>query len=623
VTVEDLLGRLDGVRRSGTGWSARCPAHEDRSPSLSIADGRDGAVLLKCFAGCTLPQICAAIAIEERDLFPETSNAKPSSIVATYQYRAENRDLLFEVVRRHPKSFHQRKPDGRGGWIPSTLGVRQVLYRLPELLASPERRVFIVEGEKDVDRLAEAGFIATTNAGGAGKWKTTHSESLRGRHVLILPDNDAPGERHARTVAGALQGIAASVRILELPGLPPKGDISDWFETGGTARELKRLALETPEWTQEQESASDHAAGARTVSLSDVQPEEVSWLWDGRIPFGKLTLLDGDPGLGKSTLALEVAARLTRGERLPGGGLAEVSSVLILSAEDGLGDTIRPRLEAAGADVSRVFAIQAVSNSEGEEEFPCLRHVAEIEEAIRVRAARLLIVDPLMAYLGDKTNSWRDQDVRRALAPVAAMAERTGAAVLIIRHLTKGGGSNAVYRGGGSIGISGAARSVLLVAKDPEDEERRVLASAKSNLSRPPDSLAYRLRSAGNVARVEFEAAPVHLTADQLLAAQEGPEGRGALGEAEAFLRDLLVDRPVASKDGLKAAREAGISEITLRRARERLGIRPRRIGFDGAWFWGLPAEGDHPLPKLITPENDHLRGSHDQLRELDDEVAL
>ena len=125
---------------------------------------------------------------------------------------------------------------------------------------------------------------------------------------------------------------------------------------------------------------------------------------------------------------------------------------MILSAEDRLADTIRPRLEAAGADVSRVFAIQAVTTSGGDGEFPCLRHVAEIEEAIREHAARLLVIDPLMAYFGGETNSWRDQDVRRALAPVAVMAERTGAAVLIVRHLTKNGGSNAVYRGGGPSG---------------------------------------------------------------------------------------------------------------------------------------------------------------------------
>ncbi|HEY3351174.1 MAG TPA: AAA family ATPase [Thermoanaerobaculia bacterium] len=570
-----------------------------------------------------MPQICAAIGVEERDLFPDSFGTKTPAVVARYPYRDEKGDLVYEVVRLDPKGFRQRKPDGRGGWTWSTHGARQVLYRLPELLAAPERRVFIVEGEKDADRLAGLGFIGTTNAGGAGKWMTAHSESLRGRHVLILPDNDAPGERHARTVAGALQGIAASVRILKLPALPPKGDVSDWLQAGGTPEELKRLAREATEWTPEQEVVTAHTFGARTVALSDVQAEEVSWLWDGRIPLGKLTLLDGDPGLGKSTLALEVAARLTRGERLPGGGLAEVSSVLILSAEDGLGDTIRPRLEAAGADVSRVFAIQGVSDSEGEEEFPCLRHVTEIEEAIRAHAARLLIVDPLMAYLGGETNSWHDQDVRRALAPVAAMAERTGAAVLIIRHLTKGGGSNAIYRGGGSIGISGAARSVLLVAKDPADEERRILASAKSNLSRPPDSLAYRLRNAGDVARVEFETSSVPLTADQLLAAQEQPEHCGPRGEAVDFLRDLLADRPVGAKEVLKAAREAGISEMTLRRAKDKLGIRPKRIGFEGGWFWGLPAEGDHKAPKVITPGNDHLRGSRDHVRELDDEVAL
>lgn len=640
MTSEALIDLLHGARISGDGWIASCPAHDDRRPSLSVRAGEDGRILVKCHAGCDAEAIVQALGLSLSDLMPEREELnRKARITSTYPYRAENGELLFEVVRLEPKGFRQRRPGGRGGWTWSTHGVRQVPYRLPELSASGGRRVFVVEGEKDADRLAALNLIATTNAGGASRWEPALSEALRRRHVIVIPDNDDPGRRHAATVAHSLFGIAASIRLLVLAGLPPKGDVSTWLDSGGTAEDLKRLAREAPEWTQEQQDAADQvlrasaggndaqkaepAVRARTVALSDVQPEQVSWLWKGRIPFGKLTLLDGDPGLGKSTLALEVAARLTRGEALLDGGPLDVSSVLILSAEDGLGDTIRPRLEAAGADVSRVFAIQAVTVSEGEEEFPCLRHVAAIEEAIQAHAARLLVIDPLMAYLGGETNSWRDQDVRRALAPVAAMAERTGAAVLIIRHLTKSGGSNAVYRGGGSIGISGAARSILIVAKDPDDEERRVLASAKSNLSRPPDSLAYRLRMAGDVARVEFETGSVPLTADQLLAAQEQTEDRGARGEAEDFLRELLGDGAVGSNDVFKAARAAGISEITLRRAKARLKIQPRKSGLTGGWLWELPAEGDHQGAKVITSGSDHLRGSLDHLREPDNEVAL
>ena len=175
--------------------------------------------------------------------------------------------------------------------------------------ASPERRVFLVEGEKDADRLAALGFIATTNAGGAGKWKASHSESLRGRHVLILPDNDEPGSRHAQVVARALQGVAASVRLLKLPGIPEKGDVSDWISAGGTAAQLKALARSAEEWRPPAVPEQD-PEGFRPISMTDLlsAPEEVTrWLVEGLLPAGGVSLLIAKPKTGKSTLALQLS----------------------------------------------------------------------------------------------------------------------------------------------------------------------------------------------------------------------------------------------------------------------------------------------------------------------------
>jgi len=253
-----ILSRLEGVRRSGGGWSARCPAHEDRRASLSIGEGDDGRALVHCHAGCTADAICAAVGLRVADLMPTADtlptpskakgNGKPG-IVATYDFRDEAGNVVFQVVRFEPKDFRQRRPSGKGGWTWSVKGVRVVPYRLPELLAEPARPVVVVEGEKDCDNVARIGVLATCNAGGAGNWTAKHSAFLRGRRVIVLPDNDDAGRNHAQQVAQSLYGIAESVRVVELPGLPAKGDVSDWIAAGGTKAELKRLVQASPNWT--------------------------------------------------------------------------------------------------------------------------------------------------------------------------------------------------------------------------------------------------------------------------------------------------------------------------------------------------------------------------------------
>lgn len=209
--------------------SARCPAHDDHKPSLSIGQGEDGRVLIHCHAGCSPADVLAAVGLRPADLFPNNP-----VIVASYDYRAEDNALLYQVVRMDPKAFRQRVPDGRGGWRWSLGDVRRVLYRLPELLAADTAApVFYPEGEKDADRLAALGLVATTHAGGAGRWRPEYAAALRGRHVVVLPDNDPPGRAGARKVAEGLRGIAASIKILDLPGLPEKGDVSDWLSAKG------------------------------------------------------------------------------------------------------------------------------------------------------------------------------------------------------------------------------------------------------------------------------------------------------------------------------------------------------------------------------------------------------
>ena len=223
-----------GARRSGSGFMGKCPAHEDRKPSLSIAE-RNGKVLFHCHAGCSQESVLDAL--KSRALWEESAEppARPR-IVDTYDYTDENGRLLYQIVRYEPKDFKQRRPDRNGDWNWKK-HPRQVLYRLPEVLEAPI--VFVVEGEKDVETLRGWGFVATTNAGGAkAVWEPEYTECLRGREVILIPDNDEAGRQRAQLIATALVHNTAKLRCLELNG---SKDISAWFEQGHSEVELIHL----------------------------------------------------------------------------------------------------------------------------------------------------------------------------------------------------------------------------------------------------------------------------------------------------------------------------------------------------------------------------------------------
>jgi hypothetical protein len=264
----------------------------------------------------------------------------------------------------------------------------------------------------------------------------------------------------------------------------------------------------------------------------------------------------------------------------------------LLSAEDGLADTVRPRLDAAGADVERIVALSTVVERNGAERSISLtQDLGTIERAVGRVGASLVVIDPLMAFLSTKTDSHKDQDVRRALAPLAALAERTGVAVLIVRHLNKSAGGNTLYRGGGSIGIIGAARSGLVVAPDPEDPERRILASNKHNLAKAAQSLVFRVGTAPNGAARVAWGGTSGLSASDILKEPADPEQRSAFSEAKDFLSKELADGRVAAELVKKDARAAGVSERTLKRAKRALGVGSEKEG-DGTWSWVPPDEG-------------------------------
>jgi AAA domain len=339
-----------------------------------------------------------------------------------------------------------------------------------------------------------------------------------------------------------------------------------------------------------------------TVLAADVHPESVTWLWQDRIPLGMPTVLGGFPGVGKSTVLYDLAARTSR----------EGKRVLVVTAEDHLAAVVRPRLEAAGADLGLVhIVVVPVTLPED---------VALLDILVREHDVALLILDPLVAFIGDQVNTHRDHHVRRVLAPLADLAEQTGAAVVVVVHTNKGSGTEPLMRISGSIGFTGAARSVLLAADDPQDETRRILAVIKSNLAQHPPPLAYRLVGVEldegiTTSRVDWLGEAPEVDVRELLVGRD-PEERSDREEAIEFLREAGVLTVAQLARELEAeAKSLGIGEKTLQRARRALRVPAWKSEFQGPTYWGprpgskVDTQSGLPTPVQTVQIGTDLRG--------------
>jgi hypothetical protein len=344
---------------------------------------------------------------------------------------------------------------------------------------------------------------------------------------------------------------------------------------------------------------------AVTECFADIEPEPINWLWRHRIARGKVTLLVGDPGVNKSLATLDMTARITRGEDWPvDGGKAPLGDVLVLSAEDDPADTIRPRLDAAGADVSHVYLLKAVREIDKDGKLVS-RHFSlkcDLERLsdvlVRHPQCVLVIVDPISAYL-DGTDSHNNAEIRGLLAPLSELAMRHKVAVLCVTHLNKSNHANPMYRTTGSLAFNAAARAVWTVTKDADDDDRRIIACLKNNLGKDNLGMAFRIApsiSDSEVPVIEWESEPVSITAMQAFEPSDERRDRSVAAE---WLREVL---PLPAKEVESQGREAGFSWATLRRAKELLRIKPTKTGFDGGWEWSLP--------KTLTPapQGEHLR---------------
>jgi hypothetical protein len=361
-----------------------------------------------------------------------------------------------------------------------------------------------------------------------------------------------------------------------------------------------------------------------SVKCADITPASVSWLWEPYLARGKLAVLDGDPGTGKSFVTIDLAARVSLGLPLPGAPPAaqsEPGTVLLLNAEDDARDTIRPRVAAAGGDPDRVRVLAAPGlGLDRLPQFP--DDIRVLEDAIHEFKASLVVIDPMMAFLPPGVSANNDQSVRAALSPLAALAAWSDACILFARHLRKSGGASAIYRGSGSIGIVGAVRTGLMVARHPDDPDLRVLTLYKTNIGPPAPSLGFRLARREGTGETYVEWTGIlDVTADDLFGASL-PLRAGTRSRERAceWLRQFLAKGSRRAPEVVAAARAAGIPDRTLDRVKAATGVVSEAKTCAGKieWWWSDPA-GDrargagHGLPPL--PQLDAAPGHLPPLR--------
>jgi putative DNA primase/helicase len=430
--------------------------------------------------------------------------------------------------------------------------------------------------------------------------------------IIICADNDesGTGQKSAEVAARAVDALIAL----------PEETGADWNDV-----HLARGADAVQRGIDAARRMQGGASGLLVRRMSDIEARPVHWLWPGRIARGKLSVIAGNPGLGKSQICASLSAIVTTGGEWPvDRSRCEAGAVLLLSAEDDAADTMRPRLEAAHADLARVHVLDAVEDMEygrtirrGFDLGADLERLAA--ELDRHGDVALIVIDPITAYMGG-IDGHKTTEVRGLLAPLQSLAAEKAIAIVAVTHMRKNMGGDPMMQITGSMGLIAAARGGFVVAKDRDDPARRLMLPVKNNIGNDSTGYAFRVGSIAlpngiSTSRVEWEQEYVTTTADEAMApgpANEGP--RSAVESAAEFLRALLGDGPVPSSRVYEEARQVGHADTTIKRAQQALGIKSRKGGMKDGWLWELP-----PKKTKVTEEGqaqnmaafgevDHLR---------------
>ena len=549
MNLAEFLNRLEGVKGRDGQYMAKCPAHQDSKPSLSVGVGEDNRILFHCQAGCATEDVLAALGLKQRDLFadlrpgdvfpaydtPREQHKAGSSVVATYDFFDDKGRLIAQKLRREDKSFTWRRPDGKGGWIYNRQGVAHRLFVAGEL----KECITVAEGEKDALTLHSLGFNAASGADGAGpgKWRKEYTEQLRGLQVFVFQDNDKVGKEYAAETCRALHGVAASVRLLDLsavwPEIPEHGDVSDMVAAFGlelAAEKIAALMVKTKEWVP----TAEQGAGYKLVKASEIPYEPPRWSIAPYFQRGKGTLIQGDNGSGKTAFMCAIAAHMTTGRPLLGISIEAPGDVLILSVEDDL-PVLRGRIEASGGNLDKCHFL---TNAAG-----LTFNSPEIESAIKQIKAKMVIFDPFQAYLGARVDMFRSNETRPEMAKLFEMCERNDCSCAIIAHMGKGGGErSAVNRALGSVDIPASMRSILQLTRNPENEDECVMVHVKCSNAPKGQSIAYTIGDRGGVHWVGFSP----MTVEDLNCLQKRKE-KGVPYEREPLVQvfnQLITDKP-------------------------------------------------------------------------------
>jgi len=470
-----VLATLPTAKQNGSGWMARCPVHDDARASLSISTGDDGRVLLHCHANCATSAIVVALGLTMRDLFPDgTADRKNGGVHISsqvlhevmYDYVDETGALLFQVVRRRGrrgKYFRQRRPDGQGGWIWKLDGVRRVVYRLPDLAGHDE--VLIVEGEKDVETLRRHGFTATTNACGAGGWRAEYAAQLKSagcRLVVVLPDNDAAGDTHGRQIARSCTDAGLAVKLVPLPDLPHKGDVTDYLGRH-TADDLRAILAAAPLFDPARRVAERAPLTFATVADFLTESEQAHvWIVEERIPAGAVVLFCGAPKAGKSTAIRELAAAVASGE--PWLGWRTTPGAVWLFAFEDQRDEVRRHIRQLGVPGAAPLYLWIGR--------PPSDLLAQLHVRARDERPSLILIDTLIHLLRADINDY--SQVAVALEPWLEIARSSGATLVLVHHASVHDSREGLHAILGSTALAGSVDNVLILRRV---EGRRVLSS--------------------------------------------------------------------------------------------------------------------------------------------------
>ena len=548
--------KLKNFTASEGKFTALCPAHDDKHPSLSGYINAHGNITLKCFAGCNIDDILKKIGMTKKDLILNNKVDIPKKkIVETYNYTDDTGKVLYQSCRYEPKRFVQRRPDNNN-WIYNLKGIKKVIYRLPEIIDAIKNNetIFIAEGEKDVHNLVKLGYQATTNSGGALHWNESFNQIFINSDVVIFHDNDEVGIKHANNILNGLKSIAKSVRIIDIY----EKDISEWIEkrekNNKTHPEIK---VELDKLIYQVKSEKDYS----TYTDLKGKLNEITWKWEHWLPDGFVTLLVGNSGIGKSLLALKIASSFVTGCKFPDGSDYNGNTGCVLLCDTESSQQLwLSRIEQMNLPTDKF--IPPFKDGFTDLNLDIIEHRERLQTLAQMEEIKLVLIDSLS---GSSNSDENKVETAEKLKFLSILARDTGKPIIVVHHLNKNSSNNSKIQLNnvrGSSAIVQFARVIWAIdIPNISDENHKRLSILKSNFYNQvkPIGLCF------NEKDIIFNDAPTE------------PKVITQKNSATEFLLNYLKNGKKLQKDIIDSAQKIGLTEITLKRAKKELAIQSKK----------------------------------------------